>query len=401
MPPLAPGLLPRDGQVQLADLIKCLTASARQFAVSSELRCRTLLAARHRDATWVHVATVARVLPVEVHDHSDLDFPIGHFRILGAQASIEQITDESSLSKVLGFWKGMAQPFSDVNGYQSANVLWQPSRNAWSVNPNWLVTMQNEGDPLSWDRAVARGPFLSRERQWFARDLPSLASEWMDCPPVIRADSNAPYVALVIPDRRAWFRDIDASGQRLVVSLDGNRIDDLLQCSIDVEDLDGIRHKLLAKVSHGMVSTELPRAPRALDLHLWNAEGEILDHYQERDGYSSWGSSALQVRAGETATDLLAACELGEGEQVEFKAWVPCERQNPKSVELLEAVVAFANRKGGRLFIGVDDSTDVVGVERELQRSFKNLSASDLPGARDAYVRVLCCRRLNTGHSTD
>ncbi len=55
--------------------------------------------------------------------------------------------------------------------------------------------------------------------------------------------------------------------------------------------------------------------------------------------------------------------ELQEGEQVEFKRqWTD---------QALEDIAAFANTRGGSVFIGVDDGGEILGVadpEAEIQR---------------------------------
>lgn len=56
-----------------------------------------------------------------------------------------------------------------------------------------------------------------------------------------------------------------------------------------------------------------------------------------------------------TPKELLLTIAEGESETVEFKLSF--------QKEVIESIVAFANAKGGKVFIGVDDSGRIVGLE--------------------------------------
>jgi len=56
-----------------------------------------------------------------------------------------------------------------------------------------------------------------------------------------------------------------------------------------------------------------------------------------------------------TQKELLQVISIGENESVEFKTSF--------QKEVIESIVAFANAKGGKVFIGVDDTGKIVGLE--------------------------------------
>jgi predicted HTH transcriptional regulator len=64
-----------------------------------------------------------------------------------------------------------------------------------------------------------------------------------------------------------------------------------------------------------------------------------------------------------TPQDLLRTVEAGEGVMTEFKRLVHSPEKIAKSI------VAFANTKGGRIFIGVDDDKRIIGVESEKEQT--------------------------------
>lgn len=59
------------------------------------------------------------------------------------------------------------------------------------------------------------------------------------------------------------------------------------------------------------------------------------------------------------AKKILEIIEMGESSKVEFK------RKSASPEKIAKEITAFANSKGGTLFIGVDDNGDLYGVESE------------------------------------
>ena len=56
-----------------------------------------------------------------------------------------------------------------------------------------------------------------------------------------------------------------------------------------------------------------------------------------------------------TSKELLLIIADGESESVEFKTSF--------QKEVIESIVAFANAKGGKVFIGVNDNGEIIGTE--------------------------------------
>lgn len=78
------------------------------------------------------------------------------------------------------------------------------------------------------------------------------------------------------------------------------------------------------------------------------------------------------------ADKLKSLIRSGENSKIEFKETLYlCTRKNTKEKyithEALETVCAFLNSKGGNLIIGVDDSSNIRGIDEELKKFFKNL----------------------------
>ena len=59
-----------------------------------------------------------------------------------------------------------------------------------------------------------------------------------------------------------------------------------------------------------------------------------------------------------TLTELIETIQLGEDATIEFKREIPCRSS------LVDEIAAFANAKGGVILIGVDDNSDIIGLDR-------------------------------------
>ncbi len=59
-----------------------------------------------------------------------------------------------------------------------------------------------------------------------------------------------------------------------------------------------------------------------------------------------------------TLTELIEKIQLGEDTTIELKREMPCRSS------LADEIAAFANAKGGIILIGVDDDSEIVGLDR-------------------------------------
>ena len=59
----------------------------------------------------------------------------------------------------------------------------------------------------------------------------------------------------------------------------------------------------------------------------------------------------------DTLTELTEKISLGEDSTIEFK------RELPRREDMADEIAAFANTKGGVILIGVDDNSDIVGID--------------------------------------
>ena len=102
-----------------------------------------------------------------------------------------------------------------------------------------------------------------------------------------------------------------------------------------------------------------------------------------------------------TNAELLKLIQKGETEYIEFKSSLRWDYREEKVNKILEDVIlksinAFANAKGGNLFIGVDDDMDILGLEND----FKTLKKQDVDYF-ELHLRKLIVNQYGIGFSND
>jgi predicted HTH transcriptional regulator len=132
----------------------------------------------------------------------------------------------------------------------------------------------------------------------------------------------------------------------------------------------------------------VPRSAEALNIHLIGGSSRWYDfHLEDRRAcigqervLDSAGSKPIDVQALETAL------RQGEGERIEFKEYI--REANQKEAEIVKVIVAFANTKGGTIFLGVSDGCELLGTDVELCNKFPG-AGGDLEKALNDYMGYL------------
>jgi len=169
-------------------------------------------------------------------------------------------------------------------------------------------------------------------------------------------NSYSGWFAAIVPDYRGRIREIRLGTKSVeveVMCLAGSSPADLIGKVYsrtysgldDCADLEFVEGKAKAKIA------DFPR-----DLHvaiLSRTDGDLIDRRQFLAGSRNI-TEDLVIDAPEQ--DLDQMIQMGESDTVEFKRELP-----PKREEIAIGATAFANRRGGRLFVGVADNSEVVG----------------------------------------
>ena len=141
---------------------------------------------------------------------------------------------------------------------------------------------------------------------------------------------------------------------RIRVSCEGRPGLDQAQLQIRIVDAHD-RGETYHHPAHALVEQALPEGTRGVSLYLLLPDGTLADELTPQRLGSDLAEGGTPSLEAQIADDL----HLGEGEEVEFKPFIA--PKDTKEAELAETVVAFANSKGGRLYVGVDDSGTLLG----------------------------------------
>jgi hypothetical protein len=186
-------------------------------------------------------------------------------------------------------------------------------------------------------------------------------------------NNNSPNEYLMrIPDRRARIRNLHLNDN--VLQLDANNPAKLqLYWSIIATPFSGDVFHAVVDVKNNEASVELPFRVQKLETWLILGDGYMLDSYEENPNWSTWGPESSLFYAPDSAKSgsLDTALASGETDTVEFKPYIRIQPiRDRKALEILQTVSAFANTRGGDLFIGVTDEAEPVGVEHDLNKDY-------------------------------
>ena len=117
---------------------------------------------------------------------------------------------------------------------------------------------------------------------------------------------------------------------------------------------------------------DLARPVWADRITLWlaTADSQVRDYFSEDTYHCSRRRRVLYPGESNHAKEevsVLAQIRAGEDERVEFKPFLKLD--SSKAEELVRTAIAFANKHGGTLYLGVNDYQEIDGVEKGLWES--------------------------------
>lgn len=107
----------------------------------------------------------------------------------------------------------------------------------------------------------------------------------------------------------------------------------------------------------------------AQDMELWlvTKDNEIIDYCSSTEWEYRYGIQSDSV----DVEKLINIISNGESEHCEFKSYIDLVKTDTKAVELEKTVCAFSNHQGGKMFIGVDDETLIIGINEKCQKGYQ------------------------------
>lgn len=347
---------------------------------------RTVALKNGRDQTWGHFVSTLR--PVEdVTDPKVLE--IGDVVLVSQSFPAQNFGHPEDFAREITRWQTLVGAPSGYQFQDTTYVDRRPSRNRQVEVPCLEADLYERNDAQS--RSVnLRGPFFDVESNIFAESIGELATIWTSEDFSQQHNLDNKY-HLLIPDRRAWIKAIDVDAERCMITVTGSKLPDALFCALTITTYAGAQVQRIVPVVDGVGELELSEAPRTLSVHLIT-QGEVLDTFRENEHGSSWRFSVLhpnRVATDERYATLTEALLAGENDRIEFKASIAAAKPDNKSVELLETIVAFANARGGAVYIGVTDKAEPKGVNRFLSDTYQKEARGEMSAMMDLYLRDL------------
>lgn len=390
--------LPAQGLAPLAQVARAIQSAPDRLGLpdTSELRSVLVPFADH----FVNFGTVLRVGWDETKAHDEpLVLAAGEIILLSIRFEPSDIAGTTDLTAWLESWRPIAKCRDTLRFHDQVQVQRHASRNAWSLEPCWMATVA--ADTTEWlNRAAPRGPFLHMESGFFAETIGSAAVQWLGDPNADQSSHIQNSYRIIVRDPRAWLRDLTIADAALQVEVAGE-VEDAVICVTITTDFLGRSSTTLHRMTNRTFNIGLQLPAQRLQVYLTSPTGAWYDRYDEVSSPRTWGRAVLSPQRESIDTtyqQLRDALERGESETVEFKAWVPASRAKTKSYDLLKAATAFANNRGGAIYIGVTDDCEVVGTAKQLRQQVRKKRTTDLEGLQNSYAHLLR-RVLNEGIS--
>lgn len=299
-------------------------------------------------------------------------------------------------SQCISFIEGLALPNLTIAGrsvqfdsHSQAEIVRVGVRNYWMEQAGTVYTFSPKtNNPMPHERLLRTGaPYYpdpyEANKDWLGLRIHHGSS-----------DSNNGKVVLLLPETRGFIDDFRWETDTLELQVTGTATgSENLRVIGAFWSPAGIK-QLAAPVTGGRTVLQIPSDAHRLELFVLGDSGRVFEHHQEQVGFGPEHCRFLGARSqvSEMVSQVKVAIAKGECIDVEFKAWVDIEGQlkaNSKLMQVLQTVAAFANTSGGTVYIGVDNHSDVVGINVELAKSTNN--APDVGSAR-TYLGALRTR---------
>lgn len=198
----------------------------------------------------------------------------------------------------------------------------------------------------------------------------------------------------ILPDYRVRIHEIASDPQCLTVKLMKNAAPTDLRLRGLVEG-SGSRQELCEHIGGSQVEAKLqsPIDPAdSISLYITAPEG-IVDYYDQNpmhhSGQIRWLSGSTQPDPEASCDEFLKEIMRGEGPNLEFKPYIRIAQGEPKRAELAETAIAFANTNGGTIVLGVSDTGQIEGIERDLYNRKKTASLIEAGTAYAQEIRKM------------
>jgi hypothetical protein len=217
------------------------------------------------------------------------------------------------------------------------------------------------------------GPLLVPDQPYYP-DTKEAARDWLPFA-VHHGDTDTRYeqIVFLLPQTKAYIAEVTAPDDRtLTIAIEGSTVTKQ-QFIVKGAYWEGraIR-QLHSVVVDGKAQLEIPDAATRVEYYLIDSQGATYDfQHEDRFGHSGFGRRAARS-AGSRSEQVRNAVREAEGIHAEFKPFVdPADKlarngRRTKFGEVVTTVVAFANRDGGCIYLGIEDDCTITGIDQDL-----------------------------------
>ncbi len=250
-------------------------------------------------------------------------------------------------------------------------------RNNYMVGPGYVVRTRYEEQQVG----VPSEPLLSPTEPYYP-DLNEAARDWLG---LVQYHQPTGEITFLLHEARAFFTRAFSDGELLRIEVAGSEVNSRSLMVKGAYWRGQKIHHFSDQVRDQVVSFSVPEDADRLEYFLMDSAGELYDFQRESQLHDS-GIPRIRVAAARRglAQQVENARLEGEGEQVEFKPFVDPstgvggQRSRTKLGEVAKTIVAFANTSGGQIYLGIDDTCGLVGIERDLAVWAKAQSSDSL-----------------------
>ncbi len=377
--------------LSLEQLVSVLSSANDRFA-GDFIGVLRSVSVRDNRGEWQNFATILRLYDREympLGKDRDLTVDFRSVRLRSWSVDQKAIANFSNLRASLTTWRSEAASTQEADWQETVRAERSPSRRGGAAHPVWTFEL-HETTRTSFE-GTPDGPFVNVQHGIFAERVGPLAAAWLNDVSFANESHVRNKYQVIIPDLRGWIDVIEADDEAVYVRAQGRARNLPLLCGAYADSLTADWMSDLVPLTDQRAVLTFPRQPKSLNLWLVTEDGEWLDRYEESPYGASWGEGILLGGRGRDVNmvELAETLRAGEGPTLEYKEWIPAREQKEKSAEFLRNLIAFSNLSGGDILIGVNDHGEVIRIQPELARTYKEEAAGGLARMQDAYVRDL------------
>lgn len=281
-----------------------------------------------------------------------------------------------SIESLVNCFKTRRLELTKVTFLFKSNQNWErsflSSNNKFHKNPGhlYLVGWQEHSGQVNHDI------LLNYELPYYP-DVIAAIREWVGISDYTSSHSYTGKFMFFVPECRACVQTLERNDQKLIINV--KKIQGLNNLRIKgafwIDSHNDKFERFDEAVSPpGIAGLNLPPNTARLEFFLIGSNDKLYDYHRE----GRWPLEGVRsVLSNENTPDsneqlVTQAIRSGEGLTVEFKPYL--DLASHKIDELIRTAIAFSNKIGGQILIGVDNDCQVTGIEREVIKRYRGTS---------------------------